>query len=130
MDIGEEYKEIKAERQRLFERLEIEKKQIRVKELGFEMSDSDFWTNREIADEKIKELGELQEFLDKFSTAEKELQEFEKTNNPESLFAAKRILRSIEMQELFKGEYDARPAIIQIFPGAGGEDAEDWANAI
>lgn len=130
MDIGEEYKEIKAERQRLFERLEIEKKQIRVKELGFEMSDSDFWTNREIADEKIKELGELQEFLDKFSTAEKELQEFEKTNNPESLFAAKRILRSIEMQELFKGEYDARPAIIQIFPGAGGEDAEDWARIL
>lgn len=130
MENAEEYKEIKEEHQRLLERLEVEKKQIHVKELTAEMSDSDFWSNREVADQKIKELGELQEFLDKFSTAEKALQKFEELSNADDLFEAKRILRSIELQELFKGEYDSRSAIVQIFPGAGGEDAEDWARML
>ncbi len=130
MENSEEYKEIKEEHKRLSERFEIEKKQIRVKELTFEMSDSDFWSNREEADRKIKELGELQEFLDKFTSAGNALQKFEESKNADDLFEAKRILRSIELQELFKGEYDSRAAIIQIFPGAGGEDAEDWAKML
>lgn len=130
MENAEEYKEIKEEYNRLFERFEIEKKQIRVKELTFEMSDSDFWSNREEADKKIKELGELQEFSDKFSLAEKSLKEFETTKNVDALFEAKRILRSMELQELFKDQYDSQSAIIQIFPGAGGEDAEDWAKML
>lgn len=130
MDIGEEYKEIKAEHQRLFERFEIEKKQIQVKELTFEMSDSDFWNNREEADKKIKELGELQEFLDKFNLADVALKKFEESQSADDLFEAKRTLRSLELQELFKGEHDALPAVIQIFPGAGGEDAEDWARIL
>lgn len=130
MENAEEYKEIKIEYERLLERFEIEKKQIRVKELTFEMSDADFWSNREVADEKIKELGELQEFLDKFESAGKTLEKFESSQNADDLFEAKRILRSVELRELFKGEYDARSAIVQIFPGAGGEDAEDWARML
>jgi peptide chain release factor 2 len=130
MEIAEEYKEIKAEYQRLFERFEIETKQIRVKELTFEMSDSDFWNNREEADKKIKELGELQEFLDKFNLADLALKKFEDSQSANDLFEAKRLLRSLELQELFKGEHDALSAIVQIFPGAGGEDAEDWARIL
>lgn len=130
MENAEEYKEIKEEHKRLFERFEIEKKQIRVKELTYEMSDSDFWSNREEADRKIKEIGELQEFLDKFMSAEKALGQFESSENADDLFEAKRILRSIERQELFKGEYDTGSAIVQIFPGAGGDDAADWAKML
>lgn len=130
MENTEEYKEIKEEQKRLFERFEIEKKQIRVKELTFEMSDADFWNNRAEADLRIKELGELQEFLDKFTLAGKALEKFEKAKDANDLFEAKRILRSIELLELFKGQYDTQSAIIQIFPGAGGEDAEDWAKML
>ncbi len=130
MENAEEYKEIKEEQKRLFERFEVEKKQIRVKELTAEMSDSDFWANRSEADLRIKELGELQEFLDKFTSAENSLKKFASTEDANDLFEAKRILRLIELLELFKGEYDSQSAIIQIFPGAGGEDAEDWARML
>ena len=35
------------------------------------------------------------------------------------------MFRSLELQELFKSPYDAGTAVLSIFPGAGGEDAED-----
>ena len=39
-------------------------------------------------------------------------------------------IRQLEIEELFKGKYDKLPAIILIYSGAGGDDAEDWANML
>ncbi len=39
-------------------------------------------------------------------------------------------ISELEAQQLFKGKYDHEAATISIFPGAGGEDAKDWANML
>ncbi len=39
-------------------------------------------------------------------------------------------LRQLEIELLFTGKYDKQSALISIFAGAGGEDAEDWAKML
>ena len=42
----------------------------------------------------------------------------------------KRAFREFELTQLFVGRYDTQAAVLAIYPGAGGEDAEDWARML
>lgn len=46
--------------------------------------------------------------------------------NEESIYAAEKKFNQLELQYLLSGKYDAANAVISIFAGAGGQDAEDW----
>ncbi len=106
---------------------DIETKKNRVKELEFELSDADFWENKEIADIKIKELGELNSLIKRFDDIERGLAS---VKNEKELEEIKSKIRQLEIERLFTGKYDKQSAIISIFSGAGGDDAEDWANML
>ena len=114
---------------------DIEAKKNRLKELEFEMSDSDLWKNREIADAKIKEVGELNELIKKFDgirsglTRIKMLMDADK-NIEKELNEIQSNLRQLEIEKIFTGKYDKSSAIISIYAGAGGQDAEDWAGML
>jgi peptide chain release factor 2 len=56
--------------------------------------------------------------------------ELEKNFNEDKFHEVKRKFREFELRELFKGTYDARAAVLSVYPGAGGEDAEDWARML
>ncbi|MFH1246182.1 MAG: PCRF domain-containing protein [Candidatus Liptonbacteria bacterium] len=99
-------------------------------ELEGVMSDPSFWQNRAEADEKIKELGELQDMVVRFRAIEKKIDELKTNFNEDNFHEAKRAFREFELAELFKGKYDTRPAVITIMPGAGGDDASDWAHML
>jgi peptide chain release factor 2 len=43
------------------------------------------------------------------------------------LAALQREIGSLEVRTLLSGEYDPREALVQITPGAGGVDSQDWA---
>ena len=43
---------------------------------------------------------------------------------------ADRMIAELEVRELLGGKYDAYPATVTITPGAGGEDAADWARML
>ncbi|HVE74861.1 MAG TPA: peptide chain release factor 2 [Mycobacteriales bacterium] len=46
------------------------------------------------------------------------------------LAALRREIGSFEVRTLLSGEYDARDALVQITPGAGGVDSQDWAEML
>jgi len=48
----------------------------------------------------------------------------------EHLDRLERLLDEFELQRLFAGEHDAEDAIVTINPGAGGTDAQDWAEML
>ena len=91
------------------------------------MSQPEFWLDRKTADEKIKTFGELDSITKKYHEIEDGLEALGKNFNEDFFYEVKRKFRQLELLELFKGKYDKEPAVISIYPGAGGEDAGDWA---
>lgn len=101
------------------------------------MSSAEFWKNREAADEKIRELGILNDVAKRYREIESgivalELARASDTDNfDEGIFQElKKKFHEFELKQLFTGRYDAQAAILGIYPGAGGEDAEDWARML
>lgn len=94
------------------------------------MSDPAFWSNRAAADEAIKRLGIVQDTVKQFDAIEEGITALEHAFDEEKFFATKRQFRQFELKQLFVGAHDDGAALISIFPGAGGEDAEDWARML
>ncbi len=109
---------------------EVEQKEIRVKELTAQMSDADFWSDRANADRTIQELGELQALTTKFRDIEQNLVTLEAAFDEALFFETRRLFRALELATLFTGKYDGRSAILAVYPGAGGDDATDWARML
>jgi len=132
-DFLQQLKELKEQVRQLSGRLNIENKKNRAKELEFEFSDSDFWKDKEKADERIKEIGELNDLIKKFDEIEKELEEISSASSEDykgNFFSVQGKLRRLEMETMFFGKYDKGSAIISIYAGAGGEDAGDWTKML
>lgn len=101
------------------------------------MADPDLWKNRERADQTIKELGELNNLVKRYDEAERGLTRIttridadDTEKIEEDFFTVERQLRQLEIENLFTGKYDKQSAVISIFAGAGGQDAEDWAGML
>ena len=96
------------------EKFTIEKKRIRMKELEFIVADHDFWKNNKVdAETRIKEYGLLKA----------EVEEYDAISSLEEV-------RKFEERFITKNKYEHLPALISVFPGAGGEDASDWAEML
>jgi len=106
--------------------------------LEFELNDPDLWKNREMADLKIKEIGELNDLIKKFEDIRNGLTRIEtridaddiSENLRDDLRESALLLRQLEREQLFTGKYDKQSAILSIYAGAGGQDAEDWAGML
>ncbi len=94
------------------------------------MAAPDFWANRAAVDEKIKTLGELNSLVNKYEDIEKGLAELTAKFDENKFFEIKRKFRDLELIKLFGGKYDKQAAILSVYPGAGGDDAEDWARML
>ena len=112
-------------------------KEKRIGELEAEMSSAEFWKNREAADEKIRELGILNDVAKRYREIESGIVALERERastaenfNEGAFHELKKNFREFELKQLFTGRYDAQAAILGIYPGAGGEDAEDWARML
>jgi peptide chain release factor 2 len=62
-----------------------------------------------------------------FEMAAEEADEATGTEAEAELAALQREIGSFEVRTLLSGEYDERHALVQITPGAGGVDSQDWA---
>ena len=103
--------DIQEQIQDLGERLEIEDKRKKLKELDFEIADPDLWKNkREVAEEKTKEAGMLREVIEEFEA-----------------ISSQRDIERLETKVILSGKYDSMNAILSLHAGAGGDDARDWA---
>ena len=94
------------------------------------MSQPDFWKDKILAEQKIKDFGEIKDLLDRFGLVEEGVKKIEKNLDEDFFYEVRRKFREIELEELFKGKYDKQAAVLSIYPGAGGEDAGDWAKMI
>ena len=101
---------------------------------------ADFWNNRNSALEIISHLNHSREIVDTYRALLRgqkdleELLEFEDDSFLEqiekSLEELNKQSKEFELQILFTGEFDSLNAIIEIHPGAGGTEAQDWADML
>ncbi|RJP43647.1 PCRF domain-containing protein [Candidatus Parcubacteria bacterium] len=94
------------------------------------MGSPGFWENRAEADGHIKTLGKLRDVVRRYRDIERALGELDASWNEELFFAARRKFRELELEQLFTGSYDRQFAAVSVYPGVGGEDAEDWARML
>jgi peptide chain release factor 2 len=105
-------------------------KEKRVKEIEAEMSAPDFWNNRAMAEEKIREMGIFADTLAHYKEITDGIAALQENFDENIFHEIKRKFQDFERKALFKGAYDAQAAVLAVYPGAGGEDAEDWARML
>jgi peptide chain release factor 2 len=94
------------------------------------MSQPDFWQRREEADAAIKRLGQVKDVVDRFRAIEASVAQLEAKFDEEKFFEAKRLFRQFELEQLFNGRYDRQAAVLSVYPGVGGDDAQDWTRML
>ena len=111
-----------------------------IKELSEKSEAEDFWNDRHAALEIISRLNHSRDIAETYRgllSAQKDLEElleFEDDSFLEqietSLDELNKKSKEFELQILFTGEFDDLNAIIEIHPGAGGTEAQDWADML
>jgi len=115
---------------------------IKLSSLEEEVQREDFWSDPREAQRVLSELSKIRKLVEKgrkiseilsslkeFSELLEEDESTEKELRAE-LEEAERLLEELELQTLFTDEYDSYNAVVTIHAGAGGVDAQDWAEML
>lgn len=111
-----------------------------IKDLTNKSENPDFWNNRNAALEVINKLNSSREIYDTYksiSTTYKDIEELLELED-DSLYESicqsfeelKKEVSEFEVDRLFNEEFDNLNAILEIHPGAGGTEAQDWADML
>ncbi|HKT71990.1 MAG TPA: peptide chain release factor 2 [Steroidobacteraceae bacterium] len=123
---------------------EYDRKKERLEEVGRELEDPSVWSNQERAQELGRERARLSADVEELDRTTKgiadaaELLDLAESEGDES--AARDIerdaqglesqVRHLELKRMFRGEMDSHSAFLDIQAGAGGTEAQDWAQML
>ncbi len=124
--------------------LDIESNRQEAKGLEEKTLEPDFWNNSEEAQVVISKINQLKSSVDKYDHLVREIEdayvlvellgEMEDEDTYSELLKALETLekksKDFEIETLLSGEYDKENAILSIHAGAGGTEAQDWANML
>ncbi len=123
---------------------DADKKKDEIKKLEEESNKSDFWNNRDTANEVIDKINNLKKIIDPLEelqdeiTSNLEMIKLLEVENDYSILTSiaddikniSKKLESIRLLLLLNGKYDNENCIIEIHPGAGGTESCDWASML
>lgn len=146
-DLDNAKKRNKEQKQKISEyenSAKIENKKNELDELEKQTLNPSFWNDTEKSSTVSARITELKKLIQKFSNVKKnidtvyemlELLSDESDSDIEKgvekeLNEIDKLLKNIEIETLLSGKYDKNNAIITIHPGAGGTEAQDWAEML
>ena len=91
---------------------------------------TDFWNDPENAGKIQQEISEIKNEIESVEKIEKDLQDFEILQDNNLLVEIEKKIDKQEFKIFLSGKYDKNNAILEIFSGAGGQDAQDWATML
>ncbi|MBU3922918.1 peptide chain release factor 2 [Patescibacteria group bacterium] len=98
------------------------------------VGEKDFWDNPKKAAEISEELSDLNEQVNFWEGIEKEVSDLKGLVDVDGIekeiVALEKRFSEEEFKVFFSGEYDRKNAVISIFSGAGGTEAQDWAEML
>ena len=100
----------------------------------------DVWSNQKLASEIGQQVREIKETLTLFKTWDSILEDAQTAQeigdeeliqeSETKLLELEKQLDKYDLQQMLSGEYDSADAFLSINAGAGGTDAQDWANML
>jgi peptide chain release factor 2 len=123
---------------------DLDRKEERLREVERELQDSAVWNNPARAQELGRERARLEEEVTRFSQLQRgfvdasEMLELARAENDLSVLTsvesdiviAEKAIAAVEFNQMFSGEMDEHNAFMDIQSGAGGTEAQDWANML
>ncbi|MEC1398862.1 peptide chain release factor 2 [Peribacillus simplex] len=146
-----ELAEIRNELERTAQRLtdfrglfDLDEKEARIAQLENEMTHPDFWNDQQKAQTVINETNALKEQVNQLSDLNESYEnldltyELVKEENDQELLAEleeeitvlSQKMNDFELQLLLSEEYDSKNAILELHPGAGGTESQDWGSML
>ncbi|MDT8440414.1 MAG: peptide chain release factor 2 [Desulfuromonadales bacterium] len=124
--------------------LDLDAKRERICELEAEIARPDFWNDNERAQEVLKERTTLDKLVGEWDRSDRELQDLlvlcelgEEGEDSATLVEVQSLLPALQQQvdrmefaRMLSGEHDGADAIVSINAGAGGTEAQDWAEML
>src|SRR5699024_6183233 len=108
------------------------------------MTEPGFWDDNKQAEKVINETNRLKSYVNEFEELEEQMDnlnvsyELVKEENDRELFEEmeeeteklQKKISDFELQMLLSEPYDANNAILELHPGAGGTESQDWASIL
>ncbi|MFW0760443.1 peptide chain release factor 2 [Staphylococcus cohnii] len=124
--------------------LDLEEKETNIQEYEEMMTDPSFWDDQDKAQEIIDKNNALKSVVNAYRDLEANIEDMETTREllleeddtsmkdelEASVLHFQNELNQFELQLLLDGPYDANDAIIELHPGAGGTESQDWTNML
>ncbi|MFB9860422.1 peptide chain release factor 2 [Salinicoccus siamensis] len=124
--------------------LDLEEKETQIKEYEEQMTDPGFWDNQEKAQEVIDNNNNLKKVVDEFHAIEEAVEDMEvshellKEEDDEEMYQVleenvdqvRAKIDKFEFNMLLNNEHDELDAILELHPGAGGTESQDWAEML
>ena len=114
--------------------------EIKLAQLEQKMQTPEVWSNQNLATEIGQEIKDIKETLEKFTNWDSVIQDAltaEEIDDEELLKESELALQELtiqldkyDIQKMLSSEYDDADAFLTINSGAGGTDAQDWANML
>ncbi|KAA6450806.1 peptide chain release factor 2 [Bacillus swezeyi] len=124
--------------------LDLETKEARISELEEQMADPDFWGDQQKAQTIISEANALKDYVNTYNNLSEAHEDLQMTHDllkedPDPDLQAELVneLKSLtkrfnefELQLLLSEPYDKNNAILELHPGAGGTESQDWGSML
>lgn len=123
---------------------DVDQRKLRIAALEQQASETGFWDDPDVAQKMLQDLNSLKLPLEQLARWQSALSDTEAVlelvgetgddslvpEASETILQLKQDLDHWELEQLLSGPYDSRGATISINAGAGGTDAQDWAEML
>jgi len=127
--------ELKARIDKALEKLNVGEEKKKLKEYEDQMADPDFWQDSNKAQEISKLHANLKSKIEPWIKLDSEINDLSELselgeNIDQQIGELDKQYKKLEVNLRYDGQYDTNDAIITIQAGAGGTDAQDWAEML
>jgi peptide chain release factor 2 len=132
--------QLKSEIDQAYDRIGLEKLVSELNDLRAQMQQPDFWQDNLKAQDVSKQEAELARRIDPWKNLRSQVNELAdlaelggtsiESELEEQLSALNAQFSSLKKELRFQGPYDGHNVILSIYAGAGGTDAQDWAQML
>ncbi|WP_111671124.1 peptide chain release factor 2 [Algoriphagus litoralis] len=139
---SEQLKDLKARTSALRRYLDYDRKKAEIEDFEAVSAQADFWNNPEEAEKTMKQIQARKGWTSSFENLDQKIQDLEVLYefysagevSEEELKAdylkAKEAVEELELKKMLSNEEDQLNAVLEINPGAGGTESNDWASIL